>query len=213
MSLQLDHHQLIFLIRLGESLAELSGNVLCKYFYDRRKYAICLCVGSGYLNWCPPPTPVTLSLLPHRRFGGEGDFLLSCPASPGNRVVSERRGFGWGMLRRCQKDEKWRRSRCEGDPALVADVEKIGLERYLTRSEQQFVCSSSNFFAISYVTLIIFLLLLTYSHYFLQAVFRIHDILEWIRIRIRGSMPLINESGSCFFRHWPSRCRQKTIFV
>jgi hypothetical protein len=34
-------------------------------------------------------------------------------------------------------------------------------------------------------------------------VFRIHDILVWIRIR--GSMPLTNgsgfRSGSCFFRH------------
>jgi hypothetical protein len=27
-------------------------------------------------------------------------------------------------------------------------------------------------------------------------VFRIHDILVWIRIRIRGSMPLTNGSGS-----------------
>ncbi len=33
-------------------------------------------------------------------------------------------------------------------------------------------------------------------------------------IRIRGSMPLTNGfgSGSNYFRHWPSRCRQKTIF-
>jgi hypothetical protein len=29
-----------------------------------------------------------------------------------------------------------------------------------------------------------------------QAVFRIHDILVWIRIRIHGSMPLTNGSGS-----------------
>ncbi len=42
----------------------------------------------------------------------------------------------------------------------------------------------------------------------------IHDILVWIRIRIwvRGSMPLTNGSGSCYFRHWPSRCQQKNIF-
>ncbi len=50
-------------------------------------------------------------------------------------------------------------------------------------------------------------------HYFL-AVLRIHDILVWIRIqfRIRGSMPLTNRSGSgsCYFRHWPSRRQQKT---
>jgi hypothetical protein len=34
-------------------------------------------------------------------------------------------------------------------------------------------------------------------------VLRIHDILVWIRIRIRGCMPLINASGfgSCYFRH------------
>ncbi len=40
---------------------------------------------------------------------------------------------------------------------------------------------------------------------------RIHDILVWIRIRIHihGSMPLTNGSGSCYFRHWPSRCQQK----
>jgi hypothetical protein len=45
-------------------------------------------------------------------------------------------------------------------------------------------------------------------------VFRIHDILVWIRIR--RSMPLTNKSwsgfgcGICYFRHWPSRCQQKT---
>jgi hypothetical protein len=33
----------------------------------------------------------------------------------------------------------------------------------------------------------------------LKAVFRIHDILVWIRIR--GSMPLTIGSGSCYFRH------------
>jgi hypothetical protein len=43
-------------------------------------------------------------------------------------------------------------------------------------------------------------------------VLQIHDILVWIRIRIRGSMPLNNRSGSgsCYFRHWPSRCQQYT---
>ncbi len=43
-----------------------------------------------------------------------------------------------------------------------------------------------------------------------KAVFRIHDIMVWIWIRIRGSMPLSNGfgSGSFTFRHWPSR-RQK----
>ncbi len=34
-----------------------------------------------------------------------------------------------------------------------------------------------------------------------KAVFWIHDILVWIQIRIRGSMPLTNGSGSCYFRH------------
>ncbi len=33
----------------------------------------------------------------------------------------------------------------------------------------------------------------------IEAVFRIHDILVWIRIRIRGSMPLTNGSGSKVF--------------
>ncbi len=37
---------------------------------------------------------------------------------------------------------------------------------------------------------------------------RIHDILVWIRIR--GSMPLTNGSGSFCFLHWPSRCQQKS---
>jgi hypothetical protein len=43
------------------------------------------------------------------------------------------------------------------------------------------------------------------------AVFRIHDILVWIRIEIRGSMTLSNGSGSgfgsgsCYFRHWPNK--------
>ncbi len=44
--------------------------------------------------------------------------------------------------------------------------------------------------------------------------FRIHDILVWIRIRIGGSMPLTNGSGSCYFCHWPSRGQtpKKIIF-
>jgi hypothetical protein len=45
-------------------------------------------------------------------------------------------------------------------------------------------------------------------------VLRIRDILVRIRIRILicGSMPLTNwsGSGSCSFRHWPSRYQQKT---
>ncbi len=47
-----------------------------------------------------------------------------------------------------------------------------------------------------------------------SAVLRIHDIL----VRIRGSMPLTNGSGSgswigsCYFCYWPSRCQQKTNF-
>ncbi len=47
---------------------------------------------------------------------------------------------------------------------------------------------------------------------YLKAVFRIHDILVWIRIG--ESMPLTYGSGcgsgSCYFRHWPSRRQQKT---
>jgi len=54
----------------------------------------------------------------------------------------------------------------------------------------------------------------------LEPVLQIHDILVWIRIRIRGSMPLTNGSGSgsvcgsgsSYFHHWPSRCQQKTNF-
>ncbi len=44
---------------------------------------------------------------------------------------------------------------------------------------------------------------------------RIHDIFGWIRIR--GYMRLTNGSGfgsgSCYFRHWPSKCQQKTNFL
>jgi hypothetical protein len=51
-----------------------------------------------------------------------------------------------------------------------------------------------------------------------SSVLRIHDILVWIRIRIRGSMILTNGSGSGFgfgsgsfyFHPWSSRCQQKT---
>jgi hypothetical protein len=53
-------------------------------------------------------------------------------------------------------------------------------------------------------------------------VLRIHKILVWIQIRIRGSMPLTsgcgsgsesgNGSGSCYFRHKPSKRKQKTYF-
>ncbi len=47
------------------------------------------------------------------------------------------------------------------------------------------------------------------------AVFRIHDMLVWIRIRIRGSMPLTDRfgSGSCSFPHWLSRHQQKNYFT
>ncbi len=42
-----------------------------------------------------------------------------------------------------------------------------------------------------------------------KAVLRIHEILVRIRIRILGSIPLTYGSGcgsgSCYFRHWPSR--------
>ena len=41
---------------------------------------------------------------------------------------------------------------------------------------------------------------------------RIHGILGWNRIRIRGFMPLTNGSGSFYLSHWPSRCQQKTNF-
>ncbi len=41
---------------------------------------------------------------------------------------------------------------------------------------------------------------LSEDEYFL-AVLHIHDILVWIRIRIRGSMPLTNGFGSSYFRH------------
>ncbi len=45
---------------------------------------------------------------------------------------------------------------------------------------------------------------------YIVPVLRIHDILVWIRIR--GSTPLTNGSGSFYFHHWPSRCQQKIFF-
>ncbi len=42
--------------------------------------------------------------------------------------------------------------------------------------------------------------------------FRIHDISVLIRNRMRGSMPLTNRSGSCYFSHKPSRHQQQSIF-
>jgi hypothetical protein len=54
-------------------------------------------------------------------------------------------------------------------------------------------------------------------------VFWIHDILVWVRIRIRESMPLTIGSGfgsgsGSWIRilpvcHWPARCQQKTNFL
>jgi hypothetical protein len=48
-----------------------------------------------------------------------------------------------------------------------------------------------------------------------KPVFRTHDILVWIRIRICRSMPVTNGSGSgfCYFRHRPLRCQPKTNFL
>jgi len=50
---------------------------------------------------------------------------------------------------------------------------------------------------------------------YLWPVLRIHDILGWIRIRIRGSMPLTDGSGSgsYYFRQRSSRCQQNTNFL
>jgi len=58
----------------------------------------------------------------------------------------------------------------------------------------------------------------------LHAVFRIHDILVWIRIQIRRSTPLTNGFGSGFvssgcgsgsfcFHHGPLICQQKTYLL
>jgi hypothetical protein len=46
------------------------------------------------------------------------------------------------------------------------------------------------------------------------SVFRIHEILEWIRIRIRGSIHLTSGSGSgsCYFRHCLQDASKKLIF-
>ncbi len=43
-----------------------------------------------------------------------------------------------------------------------------------------------------------------------KPVLRIPDIM--VRIRIRGSVPLTNRSGSCYFRQWSSRWQQQKIF-
>ncbi len=58
-----------------------------------------------------------------------------------------------------------------------------------------------------------------------KTLLRIHDIFVWIRIRIRGSMPLTNRSGSGFgsgsgcgsgsfyFHHWPSNLEKKILHI
>jgi hypothetical protein len=43
--------------------------------------------------------------------------------------------------------------------------------------------------------------------FILDQMWRIREIL--VRIRIRGSIPPTNGSGSCYFRQWPSRHQQK----
>ncbi len=50
------------------------------------------------------------------------------------------------------------------------------------------------------------------SWVYVLPVLQIHDILVWIRIRIRGAMLLTNGSGSgsCYFYQWPSRRQQKS---
>ncbi len=54
-----------------------------------------------------------------------------------------------------------------------------------------------------------------FENVILLAVFRIYDILVWIRSR--GSMPLTNGSGfgsgSCYFRHLPSKREQKSKLI
>ncbi len=47
----------------------------------------------------------------------------------------------------------------------------------------------------------------------LSPVFRINDILVWIRIWIRGSMPLTNGSGSSYFVSDLQDANKKLIFL
>jgi len=44
-----------------------------------------------------------------------------------------------------------------------------------------------------------------------SVVFWIRDIL--VRIWIRRPVPLTYGSGSCSFRHWPSKCQQNMSYV
>jgi hypothetical protein len=53
--------------------------------------------------------------------------------------------------------------------------------------------------------------LLAYKECLSFSVLWINEIL--VRIRIRGSIPLTNGSGSCSFRQLPSRCSQKIFFL
>jgi hypothetical protein len=46
---------------------------------------------------------------------------------------------------------------------------------------------------------------------FFSPVLQIHDMLVWIRIRIRGSMHLTNGSGSCYFHHWSLNCQKNCL--
>ncbi len=65
-------------------------------------------------------------------------------------------------------------------------------------------------FVFDYIRYRTYFLRITYKWF--DTVLRINDILGWIRIRIRGSMPLTNGSETFYFRRWPSRCQQKTKF-
>ena len=71
------------------------------------------------------------------------------------------------------------------------------------------------FSAVAGVLLLLTFLLLLCHHCCLcpLSALRIHNISVWIRIRIRGSMPLTNGSASFYFHRWPSICQQKTNLI
>ncbi len=56
----------------------------------------------------------------------------------------------------------------------------------------------------------LYVLMTTFAVVYSASVLWIHEIL--VRIRIRGSIPLTNGSGSCSFRQWPSRYQKKSKF-
>ncbi len=104
------------------------------------------------------------------------------------------------------------RFQCDDCAYSCTRTDKLALHRLTVHDGVKYTCHLCTFTATRKERLTNHRQVFICSSCVVLAVFRIHDILMWIRIR--GSMPLIygsgSGSGSCYFRHWPSRRQQKT---